>query len=167
MDVRSVRLSGAAVTDRTIAALAPLARLGKISLLRANVTDASIGSLLALTELEELHLDRTRITDEGLSRLREGLPGSRLAALDSSHAGQRDGGFDYGVFDWICLFLGALPEEHADAGGRPIDCDLGEGASEDEARRLKARLRSLTREKKVDFDVSDHLPIWVRLPAPE
>ncbi len=70
----------------------------------------------------------------------------RLATLASAEAGRRPDGFDYGVFDWVGLFLEALPERAPEEGDR---------------RQLREFLRS------VEVDVSDHLPIWVRLPAPE
>jgi len=65
----------------------------------------------------------------------------------SANAGQVEGGFDYGMFDFVRLFLEAVH---------------GTGT----------RLEDLGTSKKKSFfskfehDVSDHMPIWIRLPKP-
>ncbi len=64
---------------------------------------------------------------------------------DKSKAGSAPGGFDYGVFNFADLFAEALH------GGPLLDLD-------------KERRSALI--EKFEHDVSDHMPIWMRLPLP-
>ncbi len=64
---------------------------------------------------------------------------------DKSRAGDAPGGFDYGVFNFSDLFAEALH-------GKPL-LDL----TKEQRRALIARF---------EHDVSDHMPIWLRLPNP-
>ncbi len=64
---------------------------------------------------------------------------------DKSTAGAAPGGFDYGVFNFSDLFAEALH-------GKPF-LDL-----------TKKRRDALI--EKFEHDVSDHMPIWIRLPKP-
>ena len=68
-----------AVTDRGLAALAPLRRLRVLDLYWSAVTDAGLAALSGMPELEELHLGMTRLTGPGLVHL-VGL--QRLAYLN-------------------------------------------------------------------------------------
>lgn len=63
-------------------------------------------------------------------------------------AGQVLGGFDYGMFDFVRLFLDAIhgPQTALD--------DLDSSTK-----------RSFF--SKFEHDVSDHMPIWIRLPKPQ
>ncbi len=64
----------------------------------------------------------------------------------NDHAGSRVDGFDYGVFNFTDLFAEALH-------GKPF------------AELTKQQRKDLI--ARYEHDVSDHLPIWVRLPRPE
>ena len=66
-------------------------------------------------------------------------------AADKSKAGTKAGGFDYGVFNFSDLFAEALH-------GKPL-LDL-----------TKPQRKALL--QKFEHDVSDHMPIWIRLPKP-
>lgn len=70
--------------------------------------------------------------------------------LAHRRAGFEKGGFDYGVFDFVGLIARALSTESM-AAFSPV-----------EAKNYERELL-----KKLDFDVSDHLPIWIRLPMPD
>ena len=64
---------------------------------------------------------------------------------DKSTAGGAPGGFDYGVFNFVDLFAEALH-------GKPLlDLDEEQGVA---------------LIGKFEHDVSDHMPIWLRLPLP-
>ena len=67
------------------------------------------------------------------------------SVADKSKAGTVAGGLDYGVFNFSDLFAEALH-------GKPL-LDLTK-------RQRKALL------EKFEHDVSDHMPIWIRLPKP-
>lgn len=62
-----------------------------------------------------------------------------------AEAGSRPGGFDYGVFDFAGLMAEALLE-------RPLE-------------ELTGRERT-SFYRRFQYDVSDHLPLWIRLPLP-
>ncbi len=62
-------------------------------------------------------------------------------------AGSVPGGFDYGVFDFVAVFLEAL---------------FKPGKTKDELTSAERK----TFFAKFEHDLSDHMPIWVRLPKP-
>ena len=64
---------------------------------------------------------------------------------DNAKAGTKAGGFDYGVFNFSGLFAEALH-------GKPL------------LKLTKAQHNSLL--ERFEHDVSDHMPIWIRLPKP-
>ena len=76
--VQWLDLSGTAVTDAGLAALAPMRGLERLRLDQTKVTDSGLARLSRLKQLAYLNLRGTAVTDKGLDALR-GLP--RLRAL--------------------------------------------------------------------------------------
>ncbi|MEJ5237065.1 MAG: c-type cytochrome domain-containing protein [Limisphaera sp.] len=73
-------LSGTAITDAGLAALAAMPRLERLQLDRTGITDAGLAALRGLAELESLNLYGTAITETGLTVLAE-LPRLRRLYL--------------------------------------------------------------------------------------
>ena len=65
---------------------------------------------------------------------------------DNAHAGSTSDGYDYGVFNMANLIAQALH-------GKNID--------------QLNKLQKKTLYKKSEYDISDHMPIWMRLKLPE
>lgn len=74
--------SGAsAVTDETVALLAPIAQqVAELNLAGTKVTDKGLAALEKMTNLRRLHLEKTAVTDEGLAHLK-GLTNLRYLNL--------------------------------------------------------------------------------------
>ncbi len=66
---------------------------------------------------------------------------------DNEGAGRIDGQYDYGMFDFVKLFVQSLHGEDASLNGL--------------TKTVRRKLLS-----QFEYDVSDHMPIWVRLPKP-
>ncbi|MGV3486924.1 MAG: leucine-rich repeat domain-containing protein [Planctomycetaceae bacterium] len=73
--LRNLRVSGAAVTDDTVKALANLTNLAALSLQQTAVTDKGIEVISAMPKLKELNLYGTPVTDASLATI------SRLPSL--------------------------------------------------------------------------------------
>ena len=74
-----LRLSRNEITDRTVAALAGLAKLERLNLYaNAGVTDASVDVLAGVDSLRRLDVWQTGLTESGMARLRELRPDIEL-----------------------------------------------------------------------------------------
>ena len=66
----TLNLAGAKITDKGLAALAPLKNLTQLHLENSTVTDAGLAPLSGLTRLDYLNVYGTGITDAGLAHLK-------------------------------------------------------------------------------------------------
>lgn len=90
-NVRSLSLSGAAITDRSMPAIGSLATLQTLHLDRTAVTDAGLKALTALPNLTSITLNRTGITDAGMESLAQikSLTSVNVANTDVGDDGER------------------------------------------------------------------------------
>lgn len=66
----SFQLSGATVTDASLAPMAQLKKVTYLNLAKTAITDAALPAIARHTGLVQLHLELTKVTDAGLAHLK-------------------------------------------------------------------------------------------------
>lgn len=86
--VRNLNLNGSGVDDAGLEHLTGVTQLVKLLLIRTSVGDASVETIAELENLREVNLTDTNLTEDGVARLQELLPDTRIIA---EHLNSPDG----------------------------------------------------------------------------